>query len=448
MTFPHSLSLVRPAGVTLAPFILVCLIAVIVSQLWPFPAGVWGLVLLIGLQSSLISYLFFQRSSANEPLSAPSSAVSAVQRRKQEDQQQIEQEYSYLRALFHSDLQGLIITNLEDEIVLLNETARQQLQINNTYKTWEGSPSTALIAHISQINPTAGQLWQQTLASLKHSTNTSEPIEIQLNKQHLHLLIMPITSRGQLLGRFYYIQDITLNKKREQLRDDLIATMVHDLRSPLQMIHGGLKLLDDILQEDYHIQMKEQDILDISLVNTVRLLSMVNAILDVKQMESHKMPIHARPFVLNEIIEELFDLLRPLARQKYITLSHNLPKHLPPLWGDPGLIQRVLQNLIMNALKFTPEKGAVMVLVEEKDHRFKVLVQDSGPGMAPEAKAQIFRKFAVGDHAHKGSGLGLAFCKMAIEAHNEHIWLEESSAAGTTFAFTLKAAVAEPAPTP
>jgi signal transduction histidine kinase len=113
---------------------------------------------------------------------------------------------------------------------------------------------------------------------------------------------------------------------------------------------------------------------------------------------------------------------------------------LPLAWADEGLVERVLQNLIGNAIKFTPSDGKVSVTVQEdevKPPRLFVTVCDTGQGIPLEIKERLFQKFVTGAQKGRGSGLGLAFCKMVIEAHGEHIWVEETSENGTTLAFTL-----------
>jgi signal transduction histidine kinase len=110
--------------------------------------------------------------------------------------------------------------------------------------------------------------------------------------------------------------------------------------------------------------------------------------------------------------------------------------------ADAALIQRVLQNLIGNALKFTPESGRVhvtaRVLAESaKPPVMLMAIRDNGPGIPLEIQSQLFQKFVTGGQQEHGSGLGLAFCKLALEAHGQRIWVESTAGEGTTFAFTL-----------
>jgi signal transduction histidine kinase len=132
---------------------------------------------------------------------------------------------------------------------------------------------------------------------------------------------------------------------------------------------------------------------------------------------------------------------------------------LPLAWADAELIERVLQNLIDNAIKFTPTGGVVRVTAKvdtgppprvgkelgeraEEHPRLLVSVSDTGSGIPPEIQGQLFKKFITGAQEGRGNGLGLAFCKMVIEAHGGRIWVERTSESGTTFTFTLPLAPA------
>jgi signal transduction histidine kinase len=131
---------------------------------------------------------------------------------------------------------------------------------------------------------------------------------------------------------------------------------------------------------------------------------------------------------------------RPLAEEKCIEIQTSLTTDAAA-WADKSLIERVFQILVGNALIFTPEGGTVQVVVEtretDKGLRQHVSIKDSGSGIPPEIRERLFQKFTTGSQQQRGSGLGLAFCKMAVEAHGEHIWVEDSSSEGTTFTFTL-----------
>ncbi|MBI3192373.1 MAG: HAMP domain-containing histidine kinase [Pedosphaera parvula] len=160
--------------------------------------------------------------------------------------------------------------------------------------------------------------------------------------------------------------------------------------------------------------------------------------IDGSRMEAGSLALERDDADLAEMAAEMLAKHKPLAGSR--TLIYDAPTHTPaPV--DADLIRRVLANLIGNAIKFTPADGTVRVTVRTADSVVRVEVADNGPGIPPELHAKIFEKFGqVQDHkAHLGTGLGLTFCKMAIEAHGGAIGVQSTPGSGSTFWFTLPA---------
>jgi len=221
----------------------------------------------------------------------------------------------------------------------------------------------------------------------------------------------------------------------ERLREDMTHTMVHDLRNPLGNISSALEMITDgLLGEVPPHQLK---IIEIAQHSAQRMIDLVNAILDVSRLESGRMPLDQREFSLPQLVAEALTAQGALAHDKQIRLVSHVPSDLPPAWGDANLIARVLQNLIGNAIKFTPSDGLVQVAVKGDQAKLIVQVSDTGSGIPPAIQSRLFQKFVSGGQAERGSGLGLAFCRLAIEAHGERLWVESTSDQGATFSFSL-----------
>jgi signal transduction histidine kinase len=152
------------------------------------------------------------------------------------------------------------------------------------------------------------------------------------------------------------------------------------------------------------------------------------------------MPLEREPLTIMNVVTHVIESQRPLANSKDIQLQYQIPVDLPHAYADNDLIERVLQNLIGNALKFTPLGGEVFVSagIENSDeNEIFVRVQDTGPGIPASVKDRLFQKFTTGKQIGSGSGLGLAFCKMVVEAHDGRIWAKSWPDEGATFTFTL-----------
>jgi signal transduction histidine kinase len=219
--------------------------------------------------------------------------------------------------------------------------------------------------------------------------------------------------------------------------------MVHDLRNPLGNISASLEALTGGMLGS--LPPDQLEVLNIAQSSAYRMVELVSAILDVSRLESGQMPLDQQVFSLANLVADALQLQMTLASEKNIHLESNVPLTLPPVWADTGLIGRVLQNLVGNAIKFTPPDGVIRVSArtEEKQRRSMILVSvsDTGPGIPPEIAGRLFQKFVAGRQTGRGSGLGLAFCKLAVEAHGGRIWVESTPGNGATFTFSLATAL-------
>ena len=244
------------------------------------------------------------------------------------------------------------------------------------------------------------------------------------------------TNKGLLTMSF--IVDITERQQSETQREHLMRMMVHDLRSPLSSTLTSLEYLraisSDVLVGD------RLKLLEIAVNSADKMLKLVNAILDVNRLKSGAMPLVRNIVDLPDIASEVVDEVALLAGEKEIEILMDIPLTLPPIDVDPSLITRVIQNLVNNAIKFTPEKGSIHLKAwQEPDDvgKLHMSVQDTGSGIPVEIRDRLFQEFVTGIQTGRGSGLGLAFCKLALEAHGDRIWVESETGQGTTFTFTL-----------
>jgi signal transduction histidine kinase len=226
------------------------------------------------------------------------------------------------------------------------------------------------------------------------------------------------------------------------MREDMRHTMVHDLRSPLTSIATSLDVLAD---EPEGLQPHQMKLLQIARRNSRRMINLVNEILDVDRLESGRMPLNPQTWSLPELVEDALQVQQILAQDKNITLENQVPIDLPLVQADESLMRRVLQNLVGNAVKFTPSGGRVTLTAELATMILAqpivlVSVHDTGPGIAPEFQMQLFQKFVTGSQKGHGSGLGLAFCKLAVEAHGQQIWVDSLPGHGAVFTFTMAVA--------
>lgn len=246
------------------------------------------------------------------------------------------------------------------------------------------------------------------------------------------------TPGGRVEGRLLVLRDVTQRRRAEQLQDTLVKTMVHDLRNPLTVVSAALEMLAHEQPPD--APESARSLLEMARANTHRLIDLVTGILDFHRLRSGKMPLRCVPLDVSTLVAEALELQRPLAEAKGQRLQPELDPALPPLEADRELVARVLQNLIGNALKFSPRGGTVRVSARAADAGRDVAfaVADDGPGIPRELQGRLFSEFVTGTDA-RGSGLGLAFCRLAVEAHGGTVGVQSEAGLGTTLVFTLPA---------
>ncbi|MGI0487404.1 hybrid sensor histidine kinase/response regulator [Pantanalinema rosaneae CENA516] len=216
-----------------------------------------------------------------------------------------------------------------------------------------------------------------------------------------------------------------------QLREDMSNMIVHDLRNPLSSI-----LLAGTVLQLMHLPEKPQRKLDQIMVAGQQLQSLIDSLLVIAKLEAGKLLLHRTEVDLCEIgTAALFDF-EAIAAQKRIQLNSQLPEPGESVWVDASLLRRVLDNLLSNAIKFSPCGSQVRLQIDYlAEGHAKIQVADSGSGISPELRQCIFEKYEVGRFLQDVSqtGLGLAFCKMAITAHDGSITVTENQPNGSIF---------------
>ena len=324
---------------------------------------------------------------------------------------------------------GMIAVNTENRVVDVNPAVLQLLQLPKSQIV--GQELRALLAN--QIKAVEyDRLRQMGGGELEvHQEEASLYYDVRLS---------PIGRPPQ--GMLILLRDITERKQEAQaiqeMRETMTRAMVHDLRSPISSAYMGIDFLREELEE--MLSAADQSLLRNMEQNLARSISLINQILDISRLESGHMELNSRTFTLADLVQSILNEHQIAATAKQITLETELPANLPPIQGDYNLLERVFQNLVSNSIKFTPPGGRVSLNAQPQNNQLLIRIQDSGAGVPAQIQPFLFQKFAKGHQEQSGTGLGLAFCKMVLEAHQQHIWLDNRPAeqpTGATFCFTL-----------
>ena len=234
-------------------------------------------------------------------------------------------------------------------------------------------------------------------------------------------------------------------KELDKLKGDFVNAVSHDLRTPLTSILGYAEFLEDEIGGALTAQ--QQEFVSQIAKSTKRLEGMVNDLLDFARLDAGTFRLHCEDADLVGRVRDLVDSLRPQAEEHGLTLQLELPRGPLMRVLDPQRIDRVLANLIGNALKFTPEGGRIVVSLAEDGEGLLCEVADTGIGIAPEDLPKLFQRFSqleAGARMKSGTGLGLSISKAQVEAHGGRIGVRSVPGKGSTFWFRLPRGVPAP----
>ncbi len=243
-------------------------------------------------------------------------------------------------------------------------------------------------------------------------------------------------------------RDISERKHFEALQEDLSSMIYHDLRSPLSNVFSSLEMMESLLPAEGNPALKQ--VVTIAMRSTERVQRLINSLLDIRRLEAGQ-PITAKRWIeVRKLFDDVISFVQPGVESKRQNLVLELEGSYPPVWVDGDMIRRVLVNLLENAGKFTAEGGNLYTGARQREHDILFWVRDTGAGISPEMQDKIFDKFVsvqTGNTGQlpsmpKGLGLGLAFCRLAVQAHGGMIWVESTPEVGSTFYFTLPVAQA------
>jgi len=229
-------------------------------------------------------------------------------------------------------------------------------------------------------------------------------------------------------------------KSVENLRRELIANVSHDLRTPLAIMQGYVETL--LMKEETISTESRQKYLNIILNSSEKLAGLIKQLFEYSKLEARQIEPKKEPFQLTDLVQDAFSRYQVLAKDKNITVKVEHEKDLPIVFADVSLVERVIQNLMDNALKFTPDSGTVTIGLQELKNGVQIMVSDTGPGIPAEEQAFIFDRYRKNNKtatqtANNGAGLGLAIVKKILELHNANIRVQSQVNKGTSFSFAL-----------
>lgn len=342
-----------------------------------------------------------------------------------------EEEKNKLASILANMSDGVVATDDLGKVIVMNRRAKQMLQVKE---------SDVLGNDISELlNMSKREIGQYVLGD-----NNIAMIERQVEEGEDPLLVRvtftPIHRRGRgVTGTIVVLQDVTEQEKLDRSRREFVANVSHELRTPLTSIKSYLEALDEGAIDDPQISHR---FLGVTRNETERMIRLVTDLLHLSRMDSKEAVINKEPTDFLEMLEEVADRFSFQLKQKSIAISIDVKDPIEPLMLDADQIDQLLDNLVSNAIKYTPENGSIHITVQRlNEQAMEVSVQDTGVGIAKKDLNRIFERFYRVDKARSrsmgGTGLGLSIAREIVRAHGGSIGIESTPGKGTTVTFTL-----------
>jgi signal transduction histidine kinase len=344
-------------------------------------------------------------------------------------------EQSRMHTIVNCMADGVLVTNRDGEVVMCNSTLLQLLGV-------QAPP------HLGPVEAyVRDRDFQVAIESLLAGGNPGEARfiaqELCQNRIHLRALSAPFSGPdSQVLGTVTVFHDVTHFKELDEMKNDFVRMVSHELRSPLAAIKQQHAVILDGLAGD--LTEKQRELLSRAHAKIQGLLDLINDLLDVAKMEAGYGQLEQVPLNLAEILGELLELLRERAASQQVTLNLAVPDGLPLIQADRRSMEEVFGNLVSNAINYSPDGGEVRITAILCGDYLEVEVKDQGIGIEAEEISKIFDKFyrvkSPKTRQVIGTGLGLALVKGLIEAHRGTVEVDSEVGAGTTFRVKLPTA--------
>lgn len=342
--------------------------------------------------------------------------------------EQLQNAHQRYRELFEESINPIFITDWEGKVIEANREAIRlsgfkaedlhQMTINNLHEVkWD------------KIGLDYENLLEEDRctyeSTLRKADSGTMPIEVQARR-------VKFEDADSIQ---WTMHDITERKELDSLREDLIVMIYHDLRSPLGNIVSSLDVLEDMGGQDEAMR----SVLGIAINSTRRIQRLVDSLIDISRLESGQTIAARKAMNPDDLIQSAIEDVKPASGGRHQIIETRVYNPLPDVWVDPDMARRVLINLLENAIKFSPIETRIEIGAQVDGDCVRFWVKDNGPGIPISERERIFEKFVrvKGKEKPSGLGIGLAFCRIAVQAHGGKLWVESEEGKGSKFILTL-----------
>lgn len=367
-------------------------------------------------------------------------ALNETARQMEMEIRQLSGERNRSSAILRSMVEGVAVIDAQERLVFCNSAFSEILNLDSS--SVEGRPLIELV----RISELVGLIRR----ALQGEEGLQSDIATGIVQQRsFAVTAAPVNALDAVAGvgsgvaekpsgAVVVLHDVTELRRLERVRQDFVANVSHEFKTPLTAIQGFAETLLAGALEDPN---NNKRFLEIIRDHAARLARLTDDLLKLARIEAGKLEIEYVPVGLTELIEACAETTLLKASRKQITLVIDIPPGLPPVRGDAGLLRDVLQNLLDNAIQYTPVGGKILVNATAAAREAVITVADNGIGIPLAEQERIFERFYRVDAARSreagGTGLGLSIAKHIVEAHAGRLWVESAVGSGSRFSFSV-----------
>jgi len=335
----------------------------------------------------------------------------------------------------------MALNSLRDAVVICDPGGKIELANETAQRLFGLQPQTSIAeAGNNKLN----QLFLQVCQAEQpiHPKSYEAAIQVFIGEKERFFLPQGVPifdEQRRLAGVTLMLADVTRLRRLDEVKTGLISTVSHELKTPLTSVRLAIHIL--LSEKIGPLSDKQSEVLEAAREDSDRLYRVIEDLLDISRIESGRAEIRLQPMNAQDLVLQATDKVRAAFQDHGLTLNIKVPGDVPPVLADPGRIPLVFDNLLSNALKYTPIGGEVRVTAQRENGLVRFAVEDTGIGIEPQYLTRVFEKFfRVPGQEHIDSGLGLTIAKEIVEAHGGAIEVASEVGKGAKFSFTLKAA--------
>jgi len=408
-------------------FLIAAIIVTIASELsFTLYLSHYGLANLIGHFLKIVAFYLIYKAIIETGLVKPYNFLFRTLKRSEEQYRDLYEEAP--NAYLSVGVDGLIKRANRSAVELLGYSRGELVE----------RPVANLYADTPNGRNKAQEIFQRFLAGEEIRDEELEMRRANGSRVWVNISVRPVRDReGNIVASRSQIVDITERKKLDQLKDDFIGLVSHELRSPLTVIMGAL---NTVLSEGANLSEEEtHQLLKDAALESETLSHLLGNLLELSRAQAERLILHAEAIDVERVVQEAVEGVKRQSSAHQFVVS--TPQKLPPVYADPLRLERIFYNLLENAVKYSPQGGEIKVSVKPNKEELVIGVSDRGVGISPADQSKLFAPFQRLEESRlggtRGVGLGLLVCQRLVEAHGGRIWVESKSGRGSTFFFTL-----------